>query len=189
MNIAAEYRQHDGTNRASFDPRDQIAPGDAGNSAVAQPNHRWGDPDTKDVMTFVDASVPLNERQTRFLYGFGGYSRRLSSSAGFYRRSLDARNLPQIYPLGFLPLIEPTVVDASGTGGIRGVLNRWNYDASAGFGRNTFEFEVSNSLNVSLGPSVGPDKTHFDAGTLELGQLVGNVDVSRAFGLAASQDR
>ena len=183
VSIAAEYRQHDGTNRASFDPRDQIASGDAGNSAVAQPNHRWGDPDTRDVMTFVDASVPLNGPQTRFLYGFGGYSRRLSSSAGFYRRSLDARNWPQIYPLGFLPLIEPTVVDVSGTVGIRGVLNRWNYDASAGFGRNAFAFEVGNSLNVSLGPSVGPDKTHFDAGTLELGQFVGNVDVSRAFGI------
>ena len=72
-------------------------------------------------MTFVDASVPLNSRQTHFLYGFGGYSRRLSSSAGFYRRSLDARNWPQIYPLGFLPLIEPTVVDVSGAGGVRGV--------------------------------------------------------------------
>ena len=105
----------------------------------------------------------------------------LSSSAGFYRRSLDARNWPQIYPLGFLPLIEPTVVDVSGAGGVRGVFNRWNYDASAGFGRNTFAFEVGNSLNVSLGPSVGPDKTRFDAGTLELGQFVGNVDVSRAF--------
>jgi iron complex outermembrane receptor protein len=185
VTLAAEYRQHNHTNRASFDPRDQIVAGDAGNNAVDEPNHRWGDPDTKDVMAFVDASVPLNSRQSRFLYGFGGYSRRLSSSAGFYRRSLDARNWPQIYPLGFLPLIEPTVVDVSGTGGVRGVFNKWTYDASAGFGRNTFAFEVGNSLNVSLGPSVGPDKTRFDAGTLELGQLAGNVDVSRSFQVGA----
>ena len=185
VTIAAEYRHHNHTNRASFDPRDQIAPGDAGNNAVAEPNHRWGDPDTKDVMTFVDASVPLNSRQTRFLYGFGGYSRRDSSSAGFYRRALDARNWPQVYPLGFLPLIEPTVVDVSGAGGVRGVFNRWNYDASAGFGRNTFAFDVANSLNVSLGPLVGAGKTRFDAGTLELGQFAGNVDVSRAFHVGA----
>ena len=185
ITIAGEYRQHNLTNRASFDPRDQIVPGDAGNNAVAEPNHRWGDPDAKDVMTFVDASVPLNGQQSHFLYGFGGYSRRLASSAGFYRRSLDARNLPQVYPLGFLPLIEPTVVDASGAGGVRGVFNRWSYDASAGFGRNTFAFEVGNSLNVSLGPSVGRDKTRFDAGTLELGQFVVNADVSRAFQIGA----
>ena len=181
VSIAAEYRQHNLTNRASFDPRDQVVAGDAGNNAVAEPNHRWGDPDTKDVMTFVDANMPLNNRRSHFLYGFGGYSRRLASSAGFYRRSLDARNLPEVYPLGFLPLIEPTVVDASGEGGIRGVVSKWNYDASAGFGRNTFAFEVANSLNVSLGPSAGGDKTRFDAGTLELGQFVGNLDVSRAF--------
>ena len=136
-------------------------------------------------MTFVDASVPLDSRRSHFLYGFGGYSRRLASSAGFYRRSLDARNIPEVYPLGFLPLIEPTVVDASGEGGIRGVVNRWNYDASGGFGRNTFAFEVADSLNVSLGPLVGRDKTRFDAGTLELGQFVGNIDVSRAFQIGA----
>ena len=121
VTVAAEYRHHDRTNRASFDPRDQIVAGDAGNNAVAEPNHRWGDPDTRDAMTFVNASVPLNSAQTRFLYAFGGYSRRDANSAGFYRRALDARNWPQIYPLGFLPVIEPTVVDASGTAGVRGV--------------------------------------------------------------------
>ena len=37
VTIAAEYRQHDRTNRASFDPRDQIVPGDAGNDASPSP--------------------------------------------------------------------------------------------------------------------------------------------------------
>jgi iron complex outermembrane receptor protein len=184
VTLSAEYRHHNRTNRASFDPRDQVAAGDAGTNAVAQPNHRWGDPDTRDVMTFVDASVPLDAAQTAFLYGFGGYSRREANSAGFFRRSLDARNWPQTYPLGFLPTIQPTVVDASGAGGIRGVYRRWNYDASAGFGRNSFDFAVGDSLNVSLGPSVSPDDTHFAAGRLDLSQFVGNVDVSRAFRVA-----
>ena len=183
LTVAGEYRQHDRTNRASFDPRDQVVAGDAGRNAVAEPNHRWGDPETKDVMTSVDADVPLNGRRTHVLYGFGGYSRRLARSGGFYRRALDARNWPQIYPLGFLPLIEPTVVDVSVTGGVRGVFHRWSYDASAGFGRNTFAFEVANSLNVSLGPL--PGKTRFDAGQLELGQSAANVGVSRAFRLGA----
>src|SRR3954451_19750385 len=51
VTIAAEYRHHNRTNRASVDPRDQIVPGDAGNNPVPEPNHRWGDPDTRDVMT------------------------------------------------------------------------------------------------------------------------------------------
>jgi len=183
LTVAAEYRQHGRTNRASFDPRDQVVAGDAGTNAVAEPNHRWGDPDTRDVMTFVDADVPLNGHRSHVLYGFGGYSRRVATSGGFYRRALDARNWPQVYPLGFLPLIEPTVGDLSATGGLRGVIRRWNYDASAGFGRNTFAFDVANSLNVSLGPIAG--ETRFDAGRLELGQFVANVDVSRAFRIGA----
>lgn len=178
VSLAAEYRRHDRTNRASFDPRDQVTLGDAGNNAVGEPNHRWGDPDTRDSMAFLNASVPLNASATRFLYGFGGYSRREATSAGFYRRALDARNWPQAYPLGFLPLIEPTVIDASGTAGVRGLRGKWSYDVSGQYGHNSFAFTVGNSLNVSLGPTL-PVKSTFDAGTLLLNQFVGNADVSR----------
>jgi len=72
-------------------------------------------------------------------------------------------------------------VDASGTAGVRGVLNGWNYDASGQYGHNRFAFTIGNTLNVSLGPTLPPNQTQFDAGTLELNQFVGNVDVSRAF--------
>jgi iron complex outermembrane recepter protein len=181
LTLAAEYRHHNRTNRASFDPRDQIVAGDAGHNAVAEPNHRWGDPDTRDAMAFVNASVPLNNPQTHSLYAFGGYSRRVANSAGFYRRALDARNWPQIYPLGFLPVIEPTVVDTSGTVGIHGVLNKWNYDVSGEYGHNSFAFTIGDSLNVSLGPTIPPNRTQFDAGALELNQFVGNLDLSRRF--------
>jgi iron complex outermembrane receptor protein len=181
LTIAAEYRHHDRTNRASFDPRDQIVAGDAGHNPVPEPNHRWGDPDTRDSMTFANASVPLNSAETRVLYAFGGYSRRDANSAGFYRRALDARSWPQIYPLGFLPVIEPAVVDASGTAGVRGVHHKWSYDVSGQYGHNSFAFTIGDTLNVSLGPNTPPNKTQFDAGALELSQLVGNFDVNRPF--------
>jgi iron complex outermembrane receptor protein len=180
--VAAEYRHRNRTNRASFDPRDQIVAGDAGNNPVAEPNHRYGDPDTRDVMTFVNGDVPLNAAQTHFVYGFGGYSRREANSAGFYRRALDARNWPEIYPIGFLPTIQPTVQDASGTGGVRGLMHKWSYDVSGEYGHNSFAFAIGDSLNVSLGPTQ-PVGTTMDAGTLELNQFVLNADVSRAFSL------
>ena len=181
VTVAAEYRHHNRTNRASFDPRDQIVAGDAGNNAVPEPNHRWGDPDTRDTMTFVNANLPLNGEETRFLYAFGGVSRRAANSAGFYRRALDARNWPQIYPRGFLPVIEPAVLDASSTVGFRGVYDKWNYDVSGQYGHNSFAFAIGDTLNVSLGPTLPPNKTQFDAGTLVLNQVVGNADVSRRF--------
>ena len=179
VTIASEYRRHNRTNRASFDPRDQIVAGDAGANAVGEPNHRWGDPDTRDVMTFVNAAIPLHASARHSIYGFGGYSRRTATSAGFYRRALDARNWPQIYPLGFLPLIEPVVTDLSGTGGLRGLLGRWTYDVSAGGGHNSFAFTIANSLNTSLGPTLALNRTTFDAGTLVLNQFVANADLSR----------
>ena len=181
VTVAAEFRDHNRTNRASFDPRDQVVAGDAGKNAVAEPNHRWGDPDTRDFMTFVNAQTPLNAKQTSFLYAFGGYSRRAANSAGFYRRALDVRNWPQIYPLGFLPEIQPLVVDGSATAGVRGAFFGWSTDASGGYGHNSFAFTIGNTLNTSLGPTSPPNKTTFEAGQLALGQLVGNVDLSRGF--------
>jgi iron complex outermembrane receptor protein len=185
VTVAAEYRHRNRTNRASFDPRDQVVAGDAGSNPVSQPNHRWGDPDTRDFMSLVNMNVPLNTAQTRFFYAFGGFSRREANSAGFYRRGLDVRNWPQIYPLGFLPEIQPTVVDASAAAGVRGAWNQWSWDLSGTYGHNSFEFTIGNTLNVSLGPAAPPNKATFDAGTLALGQLVANADVSRAFRVAA----
>ncbi len=134
-------------------------------------------------MAYVNAGVPLNQAETRFFYAFGGYSRREANSAGFYRRSMDVRNWPEIYPVGFLPVIEPTVVDASGTAGVRGVVSKWTYDVSGQYGHNSFAFTIGDSLNVSLGPGVPPNKTEFDAGTLALDQFVANADVSRLVGV------
>ena len=182
VTVAAEYRHHNRTNRASFDPRDQIVAGDAGNNAVAEPNHRWGDPDTRDVMTFLNASVPLNSAETRFLYAFGGYSRRdgeqrrlLSPRA---RRAQLAADLSARVPAGDRAdrrrrvghRRRPRRAATSGT-----------TTPAASTGTTAFAFTIGDTLNVSLGPSLPPNKTQFDAGTLELNQFVGNVDVSRPF--------
>ena len=67
---------------------------------------------------------------------------------------------------------------------MRGVRGEWSYDASGQYGHNSFAFTIGDTLNVSLGPTVPPNKTQFDAGTLELNQSVGNVDISRAVPVA-----
>ena len=38
---------------------------------------------------------------------------------------------------------------------------------------------------MSLGPTMPPNKTAFDAGTLKLDQFIGNVDLSRPFDVGA----
>ncbi len=83
-----------------------------------------------------------------------------------------------IYPNGFLPTFKNKVKDFSLGGGAKGDVGGWGYDASLFYGRNAFEFNLVNTVNVSLGTA---SPTAFYAGTLELGQLTGNLDFSRAF--------
>lgn len=179
-----EFRDRGETNRANPDPRDQIRPGDAGNNPVAQPNHHWGDSEQTDYLGFLNFSAPVTANEKTILYAFGGASKREGSHGGFYRRALDARNVPSIYPLGFLPLIEPDVEDQSLTGGMRGDLSGLFWDASLQYGRNSFDFNLSNTLNASLGPS---SPTEFYAGGFEFSHVLANVDFSRGFavGLAS----
>jgi iron complex outermembrane recepter protein len=177
----AEYRNRYETNRAAADPRDQIVTGDAGINAVAQPNHHWGDSYMRDVMVFSNLNLPLTDDGKQIVYAFGGFSNRHGSHGGFFRRALQAQNHPQIYPQGFLPLIEPRVIDASLNGGVRGEWNTWFYDASSGHGRNDFEFHVKDSLNTSLGPNVPPNQTNFYAGTLGDDLTTVNLDLSKQY--------
>ncbi|MDQ5873347.1 MAG: TonB-dependent receptor, partial [Acidobacteriota bacterium] len=179
VNLVAEYRDRQPTNRAGRDLRDQVVAGDGGNNAVPQPNHHWGDSEAKDLIGFLNANVPINDDGTTSFYAFGGASRREGTHGGFYRLASNNRNWPQIYPLGFLPLIEPTVVDYSGTAGVRGVASGLFWDVSAQYGHNRFDFDIANSLNTSLGPT--STKTNFYSGSLEFNHFVGNLDVTREF--------
>jgi iron complex outermembrane receptor protein len=181
--VAGDYRDRNRTNRAAPDPRPQGT--DPGVAPPDQPNHRWGDGDTNDAMLFASAEVPLGASQQRFLYAFGGASRRLGNSAGFYRLAGDARNWKAVYPQGFLPQIEPDVVDGSATAGVRGAARGWFYDGSLGWGHNSFDFHVVNSLNASLGPAIPPNQTEFYAGSFLFDQWVANVDLSRPMKIGA----
>jgi iron complex outermembrane receptor protein len=111
---------------------------------------------------------------------------------------MDTRNYTEIYPLGFLPAFEPHVVDASGSAGVRGMVRGWTYDAGGTFGYNLFRFNLSNTLNASLGPCLKtacapgldgvfgnaddpgiPNQTQFDAGALRLKEGIASLDLSR----------
>ena len=118
----------------------------------------WGDSYARDVMALRQLQPAARRRtasrsSTRSAASATGTAR----TAASIRRALQAQNWPPIYPLGFLPLIEPRVTDQSLTGGVRGELASWYYDASVGYGRNKFDFYVTDSLNTSLGPVDEPD--------------------------------
>ena len=207
LGLFAEWRDRGGTNRAGPDIGDQVVEGDADvvedgkivekRNAVPQPNYHWGDGAEQSLMTFANLQLPIGEGNAA-LYGFGGYSARDGTGYGYFRTSMDDRNWPQIYPLGFLPRFVPDVLDVSAAAGVRGLGRGWTYDAGASVGHNRFEFNLENTLNASLGPCLEsacapgedgvlgtaddpgiPNQTSFSAGEVRLDETVLSLDVSR----------
>jgi len=118
------------------------------------------------------SAIPLN------CTGWASYQDRDSTSAGFFRRSNDVRNVASIYPNGFLPLINPVVQDFSAAGGVTWNLAGWDMDTSLVYGSNKMDFTIRNTLNRSIGAA---SKTEFDAGGFQYDQLVFNLSGVRVF--------
>ncbi|GAB2675951.1 TonB-dependent receptor plug domain-containing protein [Aliiglaciecola aliphaticivorans] len=179
INISAEFRDRSASNRSDYDTRENYARLEDGSLDPRELtwdryNHNFGNGDVEDMAVFVNAGLTLTSEAE--LYAFGSYSTREGEGGGFYRRAQDSRNIEEIYPDGFLPIITSDINDYSLATGIKGDLKEWNYDVSAVYGEDEFKFGVINSLNTSLGPT---SQTEFDAGTLIYDQFTLNLDFSR----------
>jgi iron complex outermembrane recepter protein len=210
--LFGQYMKRNSTNRAcpdgSFPDINGIADSVADcrviqkRTGVQQPNVHWGDGLERDVHTFANLRMPLNATGSTELYAFGGYSDRDGTGNGFFRKPQNSRNWPQIYPLGFLPEFRPAVIDYSAAGGIRTRLGEWATDIGMGYGYNSFAFNLRNTLNSSLGPSLTqatapgadgvrgtaddpgiPNQTSFDAGELKRGEFNSSINLSRSLDL------
>jgi len=178
LTIAAEFHNKNKTNRAGLDPRPQypeIEPGvpDPREETFDRLNHHVGDAEFDNQSLFFNANKAIGEGN---FYAFGGVSDRTSQSGAFYRRALDNRNLIEIYPDGFLPLLTPETSDASFVAGYEFQLGEWQVDASTGYGQSEFQYRLENSLNASLGPT---SPQAFDAGTLITDEVSASLDFSR----------
>ena len=130
--------------------------------------------------------LPINDKTT--FYAFGGYNRKAGEAAGIYRYPnavpASVRGLvlsSSYYPNGFLPLINSTVVDFSTVVGLKGKVGEWFYDLSNTYGRNVFDFGVSNSVNYTQALISAAPQREFDAGGLTFLQNTINADVSRTY--------
>ncbi|MEO1965664.1 TonB-dependent receptor [Hyphomonas sp.] len=179
LTVSGEYSLRQATNRAGLDPRQQF-PDDPAYAEVERNfdrlNHRYGNGRSENVNFFFNSGYTLESGVE--LYAFGGVQDREGESPGFYRRANDSRNVPEIYPGGFLPVIGGDVTDYSLGGGIRGVAGGWDYDVSAVYGSNELDYSVNNSLNASIGPT---SQTSFDAGALAFDQVTLNADIVKTF--------
>ena len=171
-------------------------------NGVPQPVNHLGDGLERDILSFANLRLPLNASGSTEFYAFGGYSNRVGTGNGFFRKPLNNRNWPAIYPNGFLPEFRPNVNDYSAAGGIRTSFSGWAVDAGGSYGRNTFHYRLRNTLNPSLGPCLVtacapgvdgvfgnaddpgiPNQTSFDAGSLKRGEFLAGLNLYKALDL------
>lgn len=121
------------------------------------------------------------------LYTFGGASRRTGDSSGFFRSAGDARNVPAVYPNGFLPNIITTVKDASlGLGYKHDLSGDWSVDLSVNHGRSELGFHERNSINVSYYYENGSSPLSADTGKLKFDQTTLNLDFKGSVDVAGA---
>ena len=196
FNLTGEYRDRNATNRAGFDLRPNYnrptAAFDPRELTFDRLQFRYGDAKTEDLNFFANAMTPLGGDWE--LYMFGSYGTRDGLSAANYRQqnaaanrdfgaiapgtTPNAGNFVPLTPDGFLPFIDTRLEDYSATAGLRTILAGWKADLSLGYGHNSFDYTVRNSLNTSFGTA---SQRTFDAGGLRYGQLVANLDFAREF--------
>ena len=115
----------------------------------------YGEPQMKQATLFANAANPLGDGVK--LYGWASFQNRDAKSAANIRRAVQDQNIASIYPDGFIPFIEPNVKDYAMTGGVNWVMGDWDMDASLGYGSNEMQFDLTNTLNRSIGPTSKTD--------------------------------
>ncbi len=178
LTITGEVKDQQHTERSGFDVRPNYTnAGTDPREAVINRFNAWtGEPELEQLTFFANGGYDLANGVE--LYGWASYQDRDTISAGFFRRALDARNVVEIYPNGFLPKIAPETTDYSLAGGARFLVGEWDMDASLVFGSNKMDFQIIDTLNRSIGPS---SKTSFAAGGFEHTQLVANLSAVRGY--------
>ncbi|MEN2489262.1 TonB-dependent receptor [Flavobacterium sp. B11] len=123
---------------------------------------------------YYNAKYPLTE--TTSLYSFGGLSYRSGKSYAFNRLPNGSGTFTQVYQNGFLPEIESKILDASAAVGVTTQLFGFDTDLSTNLGTNSFNYDVNNSINATLGTN---SPFSFDAGKVSFLQSTTNLDFSK----------
>ncbi|MEW5683164.1 MAG: TonB-dependent receptor [Pseudomonadota bacterium] len=183
VTVSAEYKDAERTERGGWDFRQQypLVNGefDPREQEINRFNAWYGEPQLEQLTLFVTAGIDIGLGK---FYSWISYQDRAAKSGGFYRRALDDRNVIEVHPDGFLPIIAPDVTDTSSAIGYEWDSGDWSFDASLVYGFNQMEFTIENTVNRSIGPT---SKTEFDAGGFNYDQLVGNFSAVTSFDVAA----
>ncbi len=184
VRVSWNYLNAMNTNRAENTDKATTLAGAANPSGV--PYERYGDPALKTYQGLVNFGYALTPHVD--LYGYANVSRREVLSNGYYRAWDNSdRNVPAVYPNGYLPQIYNPSNDRAAVLGVKGSTDSgWTWDVSADYGKNDVAFDLRNTINTNLYWSTGASPTRFNAGGFRNEQNALNADFSKSldWGLA-----
>ena len=137
---------------------------------------KYGQAAVNNVSLFLNSEIPIY-RNTK-LYVNGGFNYKNTEAFAFTRRFDSERNVLDIYPTGFNPLITSNIIDNSLSIGMLTNFKDWSVDVNNTLGRNNFHYFIKNTLNATLEEN---SPTEFDAGGHQLIQNTTSIDFSKYF--------
>ncbi|MEG0927791.1 TonB-dependent receptor plug domain-containing protein [Chryseobacterium sp.] len=146
------------------------------NQPTLGPRQRFGDAKAQNVYFFGNIEVPLSDGLT--FYSRQGFSHR-NTKAYAWTRTADADgNIPEIYPTGFNPIEDTSITDFTFDNGLKFKVANWDVDFYNAFGNNRFTYDITHTLNATMGPK---SPTSFYAGGHSLLQNTTGFNAVRQF--------
>ncbi|PHR62847.1 MAG: hypothetical protein COA47_01960 [Robiginitomaculum sp.] len=194
INISGEYSDNEALSRGIIRP-DAQALIDAGvpNVGADSPfgdapfTQTWGRPETSGARFFVNAGINLTDNAQ--LYAHGNYADTDGRYRFFFRNTshstittLNALGFTGL-PAGFTPFLDGAQEDVSLVTGLKGdMANGMYYDFSVGYGKNTLDYFLNNTINPSLGldANLQIPQRDFVIGGYEQKEININADFSKA---------
>ncbi|CAM2790631.1 TonB-dependent receptor [Chryseobacterium flavum] len=120
---------------------------------------RFGDAKAQNAYFFGNVELPLSDGLK--FYSRQGFSHR-NTKAYAWTRTPDADgNIPEVYPNGFDPVEDTSITDFTFDNGLKFKIAEWEVDFYNAFGSNRFTYDITNTINATLGVK---SPTSFDAG-------------------------
>lgn len=206
VRITGAYQDHNHTDRALPDTRQQYFGSNAGTLVLPSGNFGsgvgltpsngtldprdstynrniwiYGEPDYRNASVFVNSELPINAAVTA--YAFGGYNQLNGISYNFIRRAGQDETIRSIFPNGFRPEQHSRLENLSFAAGLKGGdLAGFAWDLSSVYGESKDRLRVTNSNNASLGTA---SPTSVLRGGARFRQWTTNLDLTREFDMGA----
>ncbi len=193
INISGEYVDNEALSRGLIRPDAQAlidagVPNVGGDSPFGDApfTQTWGRPETSGARFFLNSGVDISDNAQ--LYVHGNFADTDGRYRFFYRnpshstlQTLNALGFTGL-PAGYTPYLDGAQQDYSLVGGIKGDTGGgWNYDFSAGWGKNTLDYTLNNTINPSLGldANLQIPQRDFQVGGYEQREVNVNADFSK----------